>query len=61
MNLKFGDKVIVTKSGFYNGAKGIIVYQDALDLKYEVQLSFNITKNFYKSDLKKIRKSKNEK
>lgn len=56
MSLKFGDKVVVTKKGFFNGAKGVVKGYDNIDSKYDVQLDFNITKAFYKYTLKKVTK-----
>lgn len=62
MNLKFGDKVVVTKKGFFNGAKGTVKGYDDIDSKYDVQLDFNITKAFYADTLKKAtKKGKNVK
>lgn len=56
MSLKFGDKVVVIKEGFFNGAKGVVKGYDTIDVKYEIQLEFNVTKSFYLDTLKKVTK-----
>jgi hypothetical protein len=52
--IKFGDKVMVTKAGFFNGIKGIVVNYSDADYHYTVQLKGNIFKQFTASSLKPL-------
>lgn len=60
MKFKFGDKVVIAVPGFYNGAEGVITYYFKNDDKYNVQLAYNVVREFTTAELKLRGRRKNE-